>query len=126
MRSDPDEPPRLFVYGTLLSTEPQHALLSGTRYLGEASTAAGFELRDLGDYPAAVCSDRRTPLSGELYEVEPQLWAQLDAYEDERVFRRTTVLLAGGQPAQMYVWAGPVPSEAPVIAGGDWRQRHRT
>jgi gamma-glutamylcyclotransferase (GGCT)/AIG2-like uncharacterized protein YtfP len=114
----------LFVYGTLLRGEANHALLRGSRFVGETATAAGFELLALGDYPAMVKSLRGT-VQGELFEVTDPELAAIDRLEEHpRTFWRTAIRLVDRRRAQAYLMpierltrgARPIPS-------GDWRRR---
>lgn len=67
---------KLFVYGTLKRGMPAHYRLDGSAFLGHA-TLAGFDLYDLGPYPAAVLGTHQ--VHGEVYEV-PDL-EPFDVYE---------------------------------------------
>ncbi len=114
---------RLFVYGSLMRGEPNHRLLDRARFLGPATTAPRFELADLGPYPALV-GGGETAVAGELYAVGPQTLARLDRFEHHPFFyRRATIPLADGSPAEAYLMPSPAVAGYPVIASGDWRRR---
>src|SRR4051812_44881330 len=62
---------RLFVYGTLLPGEREHALLGSAELLGPACTEPKFQLVDLGMY-AALVADGKVAVHGELYALDLQ------------------------------------------------------
>jgi gamma-glutamylaminecyclotransferase len=114
--------PPLFVYGTLMSGQTNAAELGGAVFLGAARTAPAYTLIDLGDYPGLVPGGA-TAVSGELYQVAPDHLTLLDLFEEHPdLYRREAVALADGQRAVAYLLVRP-PAGAPVISGGDWRQR---
>jgi gamma-glutamylaminecyclotransferase len=115
---------RLFVYGSLLSGEPNAHHLAGARALGPAATIAGFSLLDLRGYPG-LRQGGSTSVKGELYLADEDLVGRLDEFEGHpELFVRTPIALAGGGAAEAYLLApGQFPG-APIIPGGDWR-RHR-
>ena len=119
---------RLFVYGTLLSGEPNARFLAGATRVGAAATVALFDLIDLGGYPA-LRAGGRTSVRGEVYLVGDRQLPALDELEGHpTLFVRAPIALAGGDTAEAYL----VPPTglslahhtARVIPGGDWR-RHR-
>jgi len=123
----------LFVYGTLRRGADNHAQLGGSRMLGRASTAAAYELVDMGGYPALLEAGR-VSVVGELYEVGSTLGRQLDAFEEvPSLYVRKAVALdlasrrlcrARGFPfAEAYVMARTLASQAPRIRSGDWLAR---
>jgi gamma-glutamylcyclotransferase (GGCT)/AIG2-like uncharacterized protein YtfP len=113
---------RVFVYGTLLSGEPNHGLLSAARCAGEARTLEAFAMFDLGGFPCIV-RGAGEPVRGEVYEVDAATLARLDALEDApRWYRRETVRLDDGSSAEAYLYAQDV-GAAPRVRGGDWRRR---
>ena len=115
----------IFVYGTLRRGERAHTLLAGDGFRGEARTAEGFALIDLGAYPGLVRATSGRVV-GEIYEVDAMQLAQLDAYEGHpELFRREAIVLASEGPlsqAEAYLYAGEFADAIPV-PGGDWRQR---
>ena len=112
---------RLFIYGSLLSSESNHRALRDARCLGEARTLPEHTLYDLGPYPALVRGGS-TAVTGELYEVDDTLLAELDAFEAvPRLFERATIALADGTTAETYVWTHPPKGNA--IPSGDYRLR---
>ena len=110
----------LFVYGTLMRGEAAAHLLSGAQLLGEARTAARYELLQVGAYPA-LARDGTTCIAGELYAVEAKTLAELDAYEGS-AYERHIIELADGGKAQAYV-VRETNASWPVIESGRWRAR---
>lgn len=114
---------RVFVYGTLLSGEPNHAALAGARFAGAAETAPAFELVDLGPYPALVAGGA-TRVRGEVYDVDEATLAALDAFEGHPdLYVRIRVTLADGTEAIAYAMPRARVAGRPRIASGDWRRR---
>lgn len=117
-------PIRLFVYGSLLRGERHHDELEGAFFVGEARTAAGFAIYDLGDYPALVGS-KEGVVSGELYAVSETLLAALDAFEGGG-YVRGAVTLESGESVQTYLLAGPLPPGAVRITSGSYKTLRRS
>jgi gamma-glutamylcyclotransferase (GGCT)/AIG2-like uncharacterized protein YtfP len=114
---------RLFIYGTLQRSERNAHLMAAARYLREAVTRdAAFSM---GLYESKTFQGRSTPdvraggkmrLSGELYEVDDALLAELDAFERVGIeYVRTTVVLDDGSSAEIYLHA-PAGAEPPRLA----------
>jgi gamma-glutamylcyclotransferase (GGCT)/AIG2-like uncharacterized protein YtfP len=79
---------RLFVYGTLKSTQSASSMLASCRLLGPATV--GGVLYDIdGEFPALVHYGS-TPVPGEVWDCPAELLNTLDAYEDTSsgLFRR--------------------------------------
>jgi gamma-glutamylaminecyclotransferase len=113
----------LFVYGTLLSGEREHARLSGAERIGEARTEPIFQLVDLGPYPAMVLGGT-TAVAGELYRVDASTLRELDVFEEVPVlFQRLRVRLDSGELADTYVMEPDQTRGKRRIAHGDWRKR---
>jgi gamma-glutamylaminecyclotransferase len=112
----------LFVYGTLMRDEANAPFLEGCRFLGPVLTEPAFTLFDLGDCPAMLPGGA-TAVAGELYEVDAETMADLDAFEGTPYqYLRRAIRLADGRVVEAFLL--PVPAtDAPVIAGGDWRRR---
>lgn len=84
----------LFVYGTLKQGASNHALLTGQRFLGQARTAPGFVLYDVGGYPGMVpVPGSQSFVTGEVWLVDDAGLRALDRFEglDERLYRREPV-----------------------------------
>lgn len=136
-----DENNLLFVYGTLLSGLNNHHFLQGATCLGSATLPGA--LFDLGDYPGLIVAGALAlplaPVMGELYEVKPAQWAQLDALEQFdpqsmsnsmylRQWAEVTWLKTGAaqsQRAQVYVYNWPL-TDRPRIENGDFRRHIST
>lgn len=112
----------LFVYGTLMRGECNHALLRRARYLGAARTAAGYALLNLGAYPALVPGDGH--VSGELFRVDAATLRAVDRLEEHpRYYRRIGITLADGRHAAAYLLPRRHALGRARIASGDWRTR---
>ncbi len=100
---------RLFVYGTLKRGCSNHAQMAGQTFVGEARTAAGYRLYDLGGYPAIVpVPEDRDGVTGEVWSVDPECLKRLDRFEGvhEGLYRREALpLLApfNDRPVDAYV-----------------------
>lgn len=115
----------VFVYGTLLSGEPNHDVLGGARFVAEGRTEAVFELRDLGAYPGLVDGGRQSVV-GEVYEVDEETLCSLDRFEDHpRLYHRRRVVLVDGTLVETYVLSRGRAEGAALIESGSWRHRER-
>jgi gamma-glutamylaminecyclotransferase len=113
----------LFVYGTLLSSEPSHNLLGDSRALGPTTTAPSFDLFDLGVYPALVAGGT-TAIAGELYELTARVLATIDVHEGvPLLFKRKRIALADGREAEAYLLEADQVRGRRRIRSGDWRAR---
>ena len=109
----------LFVYGTLRRGQSNHSQLADARFIAEARTEPRFELVDLGGYPALV-EGGSTAISGELYELDGDLLARLDEFEEvPRLYERKQISLADGR-AYVYVMPRDRARRAPRVELGDW------
>jgi gamma-glutamylaminecyclotransferase len=98
----PAEPSLLFVYGTLMRGQRNHAFLDAAQYLGRVRTAASYTLVSLGPFPA-LREGGSAAVEGELYEVDGAILADLDQLEGHpNFYRRDAVLLADGRPSVTY------------------------
>jgi gamma-glutamylaminecyclotransferase len=101
--NDAAGPTRVFVYGTLLAGEGNHALLQTARFIGAARTPPGFGLYDLGAFPGLVRGGQAAVV-GEVYEVDAPTLAALDDLEDHPTFyQRTIIVLEDGSVAATYL-----------------------
>jgi gamma-glutamylcyclotransferase (GGCT)/AIG2-like uncharacterized protein YtfP len=113
---------RVFVYGTLLSGEPNHRLLVGAELVGEARTEPAFDLVNLGAFPAMVPGGG-TAVAGEVYEVDPPTLDALDRLEGHpRFYRRHAVRLHDGDEVLAYLLTQDQARGRPRITSGDWRR----
>ncbi|WP_315903228.1 gamma-glutamylcyclotransferase family protein [Photobacterium sp. TY1-4] len=113
---------KVFVYGTLRAGQSNHSLLRQTARLGRCQLPSGYRLYDFGDYPGAIRQPAGSVLVGEVYEVDSQTFAALDALEEyPAVYTRELVETAFGM-AWIYLYVQSV-AGLPVIAHGDWCRR---
>jgi len=111
----------VFVYGTLLRGESNHALLVSSMYLGEASTVQGFDLYALGSYPGMIRG--HGIVVGERYGVSARTLAALDALEEHPdYYERQTILLDSGHQVLSYLLPAREVAGCPHIASGSWRR----
>ncbi|HVY32716.1 MAG TPA: gamma-glutamylcyclotransferase family protein [Polyangiaceae bacterium] len=88
-------PVRLFVYGSLKRGGRHHAELQNSRFLGEATTAPGHAVIQLGDYPALIQADDGV-VTGELFEVPESLLPALDELEGDAYVRQNLAVRVAG------------------------------
>ena len=86
-----------------------------------ARTKPEYDLIDLGEYPALV-SGGTTSVRGSVYEVEPDLLAILDEFEDHPdMYRRTQIELFEGHLVQTYLFPRRLLWAQTPVDSGDWR-----
>jgi len=113
----------LFVYGTLMSGEPEHARLAGARPLGPVGTEAAFDLVDLGVEPALVPGGT-TSIRGELYALTPTQLAAVDVHHGHPLrYRRAALRLDDGRVVEAHQLAPDQTRGRRRIRGGDWKTR---
>lgn len=86
----------VFVYGTLKRGGANHHFLAEQKFVGEARTAPGFRLFDLGGYPGMVAQpDDRDGIGGEVWAVDTAALVRLDALEGlaQGLYRREAIPL---------------------------------
>lgn len=122
VKREPD-PSRLFVYGSLLSGEADHALLAGAEFLGPASTSAEYYLVELNGFPALVHGGK-LGVTGECYRVDAALLRRLDVHKQHPVlFQRQQLRLSDGELAHTYMMTLEQVRGRRRLKSGDWRRR---
>ncbi|MBI5767474.1 MAG: gamma-glutamylcyclotransferase [Verrucomicrobia bacterium] len=116
----------VFVYGTLKRRGRNHHFLAGQRFVGEARTAPGFRLHDLGGYPGMIpqAADR-DGVTGEIWAIDAACLRRLDALEGlaEGLYRRQPVPLLpphADQPVDAYLYARSVDGRREI--GSTWSE----
>ncbi len=113
----------LFVYGVMMSGEPEHARLGGARLVGPAATEAGFELVDLGVEPALVPGGT-TKVRGEVYALSPAQLAAVDVHHGHPLrYRRGAIMLDDGRVVEAHQLALDQTRGRRRIRSGDWKTR---
>lgn len=128
---------QVFVYGTLMSGQSNHHILKGPgshlKYSRDDTTTAlmpGFEMHDLGAFPALCISHNGRRVEGELYVVDDEALARLDRLEghpefyhrilvDYEVNRKPRGLVETGR-AWVYVMHAYEAKQHPPIESGNW------
>jgi|TARA_R100000935_G_scaffold8691_1_gene18111 gamma-glutamylaminecyclotransferase len=111
---------RVFVYGTLLAGESNHAWLKGASCLGRWTTPPRFTLIDLGPYPV-LSAGGRTAVTGEVYRISRLILQRLDVLEGYPAdYQRRLIDTPWGR-AWVYLRAS-APAGRP-LHHGDWRRR---
>jgi gamma-glutamylcyclotransferase (GGCT)/AIG2-like uncharacterized protein YtfP len=119
-------PIRLFVYGTLLAGERDHALLRDSEPLGPAITRPIYNLFEAGFY-AAMVSGGSTAVRGELYLVTLETLLAIDiAREVPVLFQRTRVDLDDATEAEAYVMSQEHVRGQRRLHRGNWLERFRS
>jgi gamma-glutamylcyclotransferase (GGCT)/AIG2-like uncharacterized protein YtfP len=124
-------PQFLFVYGLLMRGLELHALLSGTEFVGEATTNG--TLVSFGEYPGLI--DGEGTVRGELYDIANSgpVLATIDEAEEfdpgnvegslyRRVARDVRCTKIGSVRAWVYLYNRLADSSQPLTEGS-WRDR---
>lgn len=112
---------RVFVYGTLLSGDPNHRLLRGARLVGQARTQPRFTLYDYGPFPTLADGGQHT-VEGEVYEVDAPMLAALDRLEGHpHFYQRSPITLDCGSRVEAYLFPKARLAGCLTIASGSWR-----
>jgi gamma-glutamylaminecyclotransferase len=112
---------QVFVYGTLLVGESNHAYLKGAPLLREVRTQPEFQLHDLGAFPGLVHGGTQAVV-GEVYEVDEPTLVGLDFLEDHpQFYLRTFIVLADGSRVETYLLTAAQVAGHPIISSGSWR-----
>jgi gamma-glutamylcyclotransferase (GGCT)/AIG2-like uncharacterized protein YtfP len=118
-----ERPCRLFIYGTLLPGERDHALLGAAELLGSAVTEPVFQLVDLGAY-AALVPDGKVAVRGQLYATSLETRRQIDVQRQVPIlFQRIRVALVGGLKVEAYAMTADQTRGKRRLASGDWLKR---
>lgn len=116
---------RVFVYGSLLSGEPNHPVIERAEFVGAAMTPPRFTLHDLGAFPAMIEGGEHA-IVGEVYEVDQATLTALDRLEGHpRFYRRMPIALADGSSAETYVLTRAQVVGRPVVSTGSWRAHRK-
>lgn len=119
-------PIRLFVYGTLLTGERDHALLRDAEPLGPAVTRPLYSLFEAGVY-AALAAGGSTAVRGELYLVARETVLAIDvAREVPVLFQRARVSLEDATDADAYVMPRENVRGMRRLRRGNWLERFQS
>lgn len=108
---------RVFVYGTLLSGQPNHRLLESSEKLEDVTVELAAEMVSLGAYPALVSTVETHNIKGEVYEVSADCLQALDYLEGHPTFYQRLFI---GDMWVYYLNMEHVTNRYPVIEDGDW------
>jgi gamma-glutamylaminecyclotransferase len=105
------------VYGTLMRGRRHHDQMVGASFEGKTTTAPGYTLYRVGEYPAMVQRGAGI-VQGELYAVDAALLARLDQFEGSSYARVRITLSDGRRP---FAYLQPVPAkQAERLESGVW------
>ncbi|WP_114192088.1 gamma-glutamylcyclotransferase family protein [Edaphovirga cremea] len=111
---------RIIVYGSLRRKQGNSHWMTNAQWLGNHDLE-GFELYDLGHYPAAVAGEGT--VFCEVYRINSSILAELDELKSNtKDYRRELIQTPFGS-AWIYVYRKSVEGK-PRIASGDWLKRN--
>lgn len=110
---------RIIVYGSLRRKQGNCHWMTNAQWLGDHEFE-GYELYDLGYYPAVVPGEGR--IYGEVYRITSSILAELDELKrNTKDYQRKLVVTPYGS-AWIYLYLYSVKG-LPRIISGDWLQR---
>ncbi|EHD20272.1 MULTISPECIES: gamma-glutamylcyclotransferase family protein [Brenneria] len=110
---------RIIVYGSLRRKQGNSHWMTNAQWLGDCRLD-GFELYDLGHYPAVVPGNGE--IYCEVYRISSSILAELDALKrDGHEYQRELIATPLGN-AWIYLYKHSV-AGLPRIASGDWLKR---
>ncbi|HDU8546524.1 TPA: gamma-glutamylcyclotransferase [Morganella morganii] len=111
---------RVIVYGSLRQKQGNHHWMTYAALLGEY-TLEGYDLYDLGHYPAVVPGTGS--IECEVYRISSSILTELDELKkDGQDYRRELVSTPYGS-AWIYLYQRPVDGLVKINCG-DWLKRH--
>ena len=94
---------RFFICGSALREQPDHGVLDGVAFLGEARTAPHYRMHSVnGKHPGVYrVDDGGVSLAGELYDFTPAQHAALLAQEPPGLYEDDVILEDGSSARAM-------------------------
>jgi gamma-glutamylaminecyclotransferase len=120
--------PLVFVYGTLKRGDCRHRFMAGGRFLGLATTAPGYRMYHLGEYPALVEDPTGGQVEGEVFEVSDATLRLLDEVEGvaDTLYVRKPVPLVdrfSSMTVEAYLFEGDVRGKCELLRRWDVPKR---
>lgn len=109
----------VFAYGSLKYGFGNHYLLSGSKLLGSLETQPVFTMYDLGAYPAVTESGSCT-IHGEVYEVAPDTFSEIDRLEGYPDFYNRIQITTPYGLAWIYIVSEDYVLGKRVVESGVW------
>lgn len=114
----------VFVYGTLkegYGNHRHHLQREGVNYKGEYITPAEWTMFSLGGFPG-VMKGGNTPITGEVYEIDKEVFRGLDRLEGfPRFYDRDLIKTPYGAAWIYYLKDQHYRASSPKIEDGVWR-----
>jgi gamma-glutamylcyclotransferase (GGCT)/AIG2-like uncharacterized protein YtfP len=119
----------VFVYGSLRRgcAGAMTTRFPDSKFVADAKVSGS--LYDLGSYPGLLLDESKSPVSGEVYEVDDETLRKLDDFEASSSYRRKRVDISLGRDKRACWVYEPDPefySLRALIPSGDWIEYART
>jgi gamma-glutamylcyclotransferase (GGCT)/AIG2-like uncharacterized protein YtfP len=113
---------KVFVYGSLKQGFHNHRLLALAKKVGDTEIM-GYKMVNLGQFPGIISDiESKTPIKGEVYEVNAEQMATLDRLEGHPHFYMRFPVTTDLGTAWVYTLSEKDWGNKPIVESGEWKR----